>query len=118
MQPKHEWTLLTSHGMVLFHVAANPNVTQRELSDVLGITERQISRIIQDLAAANLLQIQHHGRRNIYIVNPNAHFRHPTLAHIPLHHIIKALVPELVSSAAAPAERNTAEGSFDERAIP
>ncbi len=79
-QTHREWTILSNHGLVLFHIAANPNTTQRELSATLEITERQVGRIVQDLAAAGMLQIQRRGRRNSYIVNPNAHFRHPTLA--------------------------------------
>ncbi len=117
-QTQREWRLLSNHGMVLFHVAANPNLTQRELSDALGITERQISRIIQDLAAANMLQIQHRGRRNTYVVNPDAHFRHPTLAHIPLRRIITAMVPELVARSGAPAEQPAAVESSNDQAIP
>ena len=90
-----DWTIFSSHGMVLFHVAANPNSTQRELSDLMGITERQIGRIVKDLASAGFLQVQRVGRRNTYVVNPNARLRHPTLAHIPLQRIMAAVVPEL-----------------------
>ncbi len=100
------WTIFSYHGMVLFHVAANPDVTLRELSHRLGITERHVFRIVKDLAAADMLLIQRRGRRNVYVVNPEAHLRHPTLAHIPLRCIIQAVVPALEGSAAAPAERS------------
>ena len=96
MQQRYDdWTIFSSHGMVLFHFAANPNSTQRQLSHLLGLTERQIGRIVKDLAGADILYVQRVGRRNTYIVNPQAHLRHPTLAHIPLQRIIAAVVPEL-----------------------
>ncbi len=94
-QTSPNWTLLSSHGMVLLHIAANPNVTLRELSDALGLTERWVGRIVKDLVEANMLQVERRGLRNHYHVDPDAHFRHPTLAHIPLRRIIDALVPEL-----------------------
>ncbi len=92
---KPDWTILSSHGMVLFHIAANPDITLRELSDTLGLTERWIAHIVKDLAAADMLRVQRRGLRNYYEVNPDARFRHPTLAHIPLSRIITAVAPEL-----------------------
>jgi DNA-binding MarR family transcriptional regulator len=93
-QTSPKWTILSNHGIVLFHIAANPHSTLRELSDLLGITERQIRRILKDLAAAEIIQIQREGRRNRYSINPNAHLRHPTLSPIPLQRFIAAMTPE------------------------
>ncbi len=91
----HTWTIFSNHGMVLFHIAAAPNSTLRQLALRLGITERQVATIVKDLAAAGMLKIERHGRRNSYSINPDAHLRHPTLAHIPLRRIIAAVVPEI-----------------------
>ncbi len=88
--------VLSNHGMVLFHLAANPQLTQRELSDALGITERRVAQIVKDLATADMIRIERRGSRNYYEVNPDAPLRHPTLAHIPLRRIIAALLPESV----------------------
>ncbi len=110
-QIHREWTILSNHGIVLFHIAANPNTTQRELSAALGITERQVGRIVQDLTAAGMLQIQPRGRRNTYVVNPDAYLRHPTLSHIPLRCIITAVVPYLRQRVEASAERGAEMGS-------
>ncbi len=93
------WLLFSNHGLVLFHVAANPNVTQRELSDVLGITERQVGRIVKDLQEADMLRIERQGRQNCYVVNPDVPLRHPTFGHIPLRRIITAVVPTPASLA-------------------
>jgi hypothetical protein len=59
--------------------------------------EQRIAEEEKDLAVADMLQIQRRGRRNAYAVNPEARFRHPTLAPIPLRRIIAALILELVS---------------------
>ncbi len=90
------WSMFSNHGLVFFHIAANPHTTLRELSDRLGITERQVGRIVKDLGDAQILMIQRQGRRNTYTVNPHAHLHHPTLAHISLQPIIRAIVPEIV----------------------
>ena len=94
-QTKPKWTLLSSHGMVLLHIVANPNITLRQLSHSLGLTERWIGRIVNDLAQANMLHVERRGLRNYYQVNPEAPLRHPTLSHIPLRRIIDAVVPEI-----------------------
>ncbi len=90
-----DWTLISSHGMVLLHIAANPHITIRQLSDALGLSERWIARIVKDLSAADMLRVERRGLQNHYNVNAEAHFRHPTLAHIPLRRIIAAVVPEI-----------------------
>jgi DNA-binding MarR family transcriptional regulator len=87
------WTLMASHGVVLFYLAANPDSTMREMSEALGITERQIARIVKDLGAADMLEVDRVGRRNTYRVNEDARFRHPTLSHIPLRDFMQVLAP-------------------------
>jgi DNA-binding MarR family transcriptional regulator len=96
-QSKRSWTILSSHGMVLFHVAAHPETTVREVSDALGITERQVIRILKDLVAGEMLEIRREGRRNSYVVNAEAHFRHPTLSHISLRPVIASVVAEITA---------------------
>ncbi len=86
------WTVFSNHGMVLFYVAANPSATLRAISDALGITERQVARIVKDLAEAGMISVERHGPRNAYTINSAAHLRHPTLAHVPLGPIISALL--------------------------
>ena len=86
-----DWTVFSNHGMVLFYVATNPDATLRQVSDALGITERQVSRIVGHLEAAGMIRVQREGRRNSYAFNPEACLRHPTLAHVPLGPIIAAI---------------------------
>jgi hypothetical protein len=89
--PTRDWTLMASHGVVLFFIAANPDATMREMADSLGITERRIARIVKDLADASMISIERTGRRNAYSVNQDARFRHPTLSHIPLGQFVQAI---------------------------
>lgn len=85
------WTVFSSHGMVLFYVAANPDATLRATAMALGVTERRVAGIIRDLANEGMVHIERRGRRNHYILNPEARLRHPTLSHIPLGRIAAAL---------------------------
>jgi hypothetical protein len=103
-QATRPWTIFSNHGIVLLHVAANPNITLRQLSDTLSITERQVFRILKDLAVADMIQVKRQGRCNCYVINPEAHLRHPTLSHIPLQRIITTVVPELTDRSEAPAK--------------
>ncbi len=95
IEGKREWTVLSRHGMVLLHLAANPNLTQRELAYVLEITENWVGTIVRDLEEAGMVHVERSGRHNSYRVNPDAHLRHPTLSHIPLRRLIDAVSPLL-----------------------
>ncbi len=103
-QAGRPWTIFSSHGLVLFYLAANPEATQRAVSDALGLTERQVSRVVKDLEAAGMVLVrrQDRPRRNTYAVDPEARLRHPTLAHVPLRAIIAAVASELAVAVERP----------------
>ena len=63
------WSLMETHGVVLFHVAAHPDITMRKMSEDLDLTERRISQVIKDLAVAGMLSVTRTGRRNTYAIN-------------------------------------------------
>ena len=81
-RPSPPWTLLTSHGLVLFYVSLKPDATIREISDQLGFTDRRVNDIIRDLAAENLVQVNREGRKNRYTLSPDARFVHPIMAEL------------------------------------
>ena len=93
-----DWTVFSSHGLVLFYLAANPDATIRAASDALGVTERHVARIVKDLATAGMVAVERRGRRNTYALNPDARLRHPTPAHVPLSRIVAAVAPELAAA--------------------
>ena len=70
------WTLLTGHAHVLVEVARNPDARIRDISPVVGLTERTVQAIVADLEAAGYLTRTRIGRRTRYTVNPNSPFRH------------------------------------------
>ena len=70
------WTLLTGHGHVLVEIARNPDARIRDISPVVGLTERTVQSIVADLEAAGYLTRTRVGRRTRYTVNPDSPFRH------------------------------------------
>ena len=70
------WTLLTGHGHVLVEIARNPEARIRDISPVVGLTERSVQAIVADLEAAGYLTRTRTGRRVVYTVNRDSLFRH------------------------------------------
>jgi DNA-binding MarR family transcriptional regulator len=91
-QRKRDWTILTSHGMVLIYLAGNSGSTVRELSDSLDITERQIARIIRDLLESGVMTVQRDGQRNSYTIDRTAPLRRPGFAHLTLGEVMDAII--------------------------
>lgn len=89
------WSLLSNHGFVLFVLAMRPDSTLREMSARLDLTERTLSSIIKDLAAADMVRVRRVGRRNSYFVNADAHFMHPMFAHLRLGDFLDSLKPPM-----------------------
>jgi DNA-binding MarR family transcriptional regulator len=70
------WTLLTGHGHVLVEIARNPRARIRDISPVVGLTERSVQAIVADLEAAGYLTRTRTGRRVVYNVKRDSLFRH------------------------------------------
>jgi len=70
------WTLLTGHGHVLVEIARNPEARIRDISPVVGLTERSVQAIVADLEADGYLTRTRTGRRVVYTVNRASLFRH------------------------------------------
>ncbi len=70
------WTLLTGHGHVLVEIARNPTARIRDISAVVGLTERTVQVVVADLEAAGYLTRTRTGRRTRYSVNRGNLFRH------------------------------------------
>jgi DNA-binding MarR family transcriptional regulator len=70
------WTLLTGHGHVLVEIARNPEARVRDISPVVGLTERSVQAIVADLEAEGYLTRTRTGRRVVYTVNRDSLFRH------------------------------------------
>lgn len=71
------WTFLTNHANVLLCIARNPALRMRDIADQVGITERAAQRIVGDLVDEGYVERKKVGRRNEYVVKPEAPLRHP-----------------------------------------
>lgn len=72
-----DWTFLTNHSHVLLLLGVKPDLTLREVSLEVGITERAAQRIVADLVDAGYLEVDRVGRRNQYRINGDLPLRHP-----------------------------------------
>ena len=70
------WTLLTGHGHVLVEIARNPSSRIRDISPVVGLTDRSVQAIVADLEAEGYITRTRVGRRVTYTVNRDSLFRH------------------------------------------
>lgn len=77
----HRWTFLTNHAHVLIVLHRNPTIILREVALEVGITERAVQRIIQDLEEEGFLHREKIGRQNHYQVMTDQALRHPIEKH-------------------------------------
>lgn len=75
------WTFLTNHTHVLVVLHDNPGIVLREVALKVGITERAVQRIIQDLHNGGFVERERVGRRNEYVVLVDQPLRHPIESH-------------------------------------
>jgi MarR family len=90
----HEFTLLTNHAHVLVVIAQKPDVRMREIATVVGITERAVQRIVDDLTATGYLIVTKDGRRNRYQVQPELPLRHRMDRHRTVGDLIRFFDPQ------------------------
>ncbi len=89
---QNQWHLSSSHGTVLFHIAANPQCTIRDIADAMCLTRRTVWGVVGDLRRARMLRVRKNGRRHHYTVNLDAPFLHPTLTGYTLRPILGKVV--------------------------
>lgn len=75
------WTFLTNHAHVLIALHANSDMVLREVAIQVGITERAVQRIVQDLEEEGYIRREKVGRNNHYEVLTSIPLRHPLEAH-------------------------------------
>jgi DNA-binding MarR family transcriptional regulator len=86
-----EWMFLTNHARVLIFLANHPKITARELSNMIGITERAVRNIIADLEQGGYIEKTREGRRVKYKIHPELSLRHPTQKDQSIKSLLKAL---------------------------
>ncbi len=98
-----DWYLVSSHGAVLFCIAADQGCTIKDLADRLCLTRRTVWGVIGDLRRAGMLKIRKNGRVHHYSVNLDARFPHPTLEGYTLRPILTDLVLSVRDNRRSPA---------------
>jgi len=81
MAESSSWTFLTNHSHVLVCLLRDPTLRMRDVAELVGITERAVQRIVNELSEAGYLQVVKEGRRNIYELHPELPLRHPIESH-------------------------------------
>ena len=87
----HRWTFLTNHAHVLIVLHTEPHLVLREVAGRVGITERAVQRIVQDLEEGGYLRRERVGRKNRYEVSINRPLRHPIEAHRNIGDLLKLI---------------------------
>lgn len=85
------WTFLTNHAHVLAVLHSNPQIVLRQVAIEVGITERAVQRIIQDLEEGGFIQRDKVGRQNRYRVLTTQSLRHPIEAHRKIGDLLKLI---------------------------
>lgn len=89
------WTFLSNHGHVLVCIAEDPDQRLRDIATRVGITERAVFSIVNDLEADGYVRRIPVGRRNRYELDPSRPLRHP----VERMHSIGELLGALTSAA-------------------
>jgi predicted ArsR family transcriptional regulator len=86
------WTFLTNHAQVLLCIAINQRATAKEMAQVVGVTERAVQRIIDNLEAEGYISRFRDGRKNRYEIHREQPLRHPAQAGRTVGALLAALV--------------------------
>ena len=87
------WTFLTNHAHVLVALHRDPDLRQRDIAALVGITEGAVQRILNELEQTGHLRIERVGRRNHYDVNTDIELRHPLDAGHTVGELLESLRP-------------------------
>lgn len=85
------WTFLTNHAHVLAVLYSDPQPVLRQVAIAVGITERAVQRIVQDLEQGGFIQREKVGRQNRYRVFTDQSLRHPIEAHRNIGDLLKLI---------------------------
>jgi predicted transcriptional regulator len=93
--PSVKFAFFTNHAHVLFLIARESDARMRELAAEVGITERAVQRIVEDLTTTGYLLVTKEGRRNHYQIQCAKPLRHHVEAHRSVGDLIRFIYPEL-----------------------
>ena len=82
---------MTNHAHVLAVLHSDPKLVLRQVAARVGITERAVQRIIQDLEMGGFIERERVGRQNRYKVLANESLRHPIESHRKIGDLLKLI---------------------------
>lgn len=85
------WQFLTNHTHVLVAIRRNPDIRQREIAELVGITEGAVQRIVHELEEGGCLTHNKVGRRNHYEIVEDSDLRHPLETNHTIGEILQVL---------------------------
>jgi predicted ArsR family transcriptional regulator len=94
------WTFLTNHTHVLICLARDPKMRLRDLAEEVGITERAVQGIVNDLRVAGCLSPTRVGRRNHYEIAGESPMRH----RVEQGHVIGELLAVMTPRGTSPSD--------------
>ena len=89
------FTFFTNHACVLLLIAHDRDLRMRELAAEIGITERAVQRIVDDLTLTGYLIVTKEGRRNHYQVDPQMPLRHRLKTELNVGELVHFMYPGL-----------------------
>jgi DNA-binding Lrp family transcriptional regulator len=90
---KSDWTFFSNHSHVLICLAQNPEAPLRVVAQTIGITERAVQRLVDDLEKAGVLKRTRIGRQNHYELQFDVPLRHPLERHKTIGDVLAPLLP-------------------------
>ena len=88
------WTFITNYASVLLLVSKHPQITAREIAQVVGITERAVRLIINDLHIEGYIRKTREGRGVKYAVDSERSMRHKTQQGVAVKHLLSIMTKE------------------------
>jgi DNA-binding Lrp family transcriptional regulator len=85
------WTFLSNYGHVLVCIAEDPDVRLRDIADRVGLTERAVFGIVDELEANGYVTRERVGRRNRYEVRLDQPLRHSLEAEHTVGDLVRAV---------------------------
>ena len=87
------WTFLTNHAHVLIAISRDPELRQRDIAYVVGITPGAVQRILHDLEDGGYVRRERIGRRNRYEITADRPLRHPLESQHTVQELLASLEP-------------------------
>jgi predicted transcriptional regulator len=74
--------LLNSHGRILVAILEDPGITQRALSQYVGVSESNVNASVKQLLKNNLITKQKIKNKNQYFFNYEHALKHPDISRL------------------------------------